>query len=298
VLAVGDLHLENFGTWRLADGRHGWGVNDADEAAELPYTNDLVRLVASIELSRERLGLELRAPAVAELVLGGYADALAGGGAPVVVEECAPALAGAIRDAIETEYDFWEELLEESRAEPGEPPRGETARALELARSCMPAGVTEVRAAARAAGAGSLGRVRVTVIALRDGEYVAREAKRLAPPAAAWATGADRWPDDLPARLTAAARRLPDPALRYVDRFVVRRLAPHSHKATLRKRMPAGEIEALLAAMGRETANVHLGSPGADAVAADLARRPDGWLHRAARAMARDTAADFREWTG
>ena len=36
VLAVGDIHLENFGTWRDADGRLVWGVNDFDEAAEMP----------------------------------------------------------------------------------------------------------------------------------------------------------------------------------------------------------------------------------------------------------------------
>ena len=32
VLAVGDIHLENFGTWRDVDGRLVWGVNDFDEA--------------------------------------------------------------------------------------------------------------------------------------------------------------------------------------------------------------------------------------------------------------------------
>src|SRR5262245_62126404 len=47
VLAVGDIHLENFGTWRDADGRLVWGVNDFDEAAEMPYLLDLVRLAAS-----------------------------------------------------------------------------------------------------------------------------------------------------------------------------------------------------------------------------------------------------------
>ena len=36
VLAVGDIHLENFGTWRDAEGRLIWGVNDFDEAAEMP----------------------------------------------------------------------------------------------------------------------------------------------------------------------------------------------------------------------------------------------------------------------
>jgi uncharacterized protein (DUF2252 family) len=53
VLAVGDLHVENFGTWRDADGRLCWGVNDFDEADHLPYTQDLVRLSAG---PRESVG--------------------------------------------------------------------------------------------------------------------------------------------------------------------------------------------------------------------------------------------------
>src|SRR5260370_39458377 len=40
VLAVGDLHVENFGTWRDVEGRLGLGVNDIDGANTLPYTND------------------------------------------------------------------------------------------------------------------------------------------------------------------------------------------------------------------------------------------------------------------
>src|SRR6266850_2428539 len=51
VLAVGDLHLENFGTWRDADGRLVWGVNDFDEAAVMPYLLDLVRLATSTRLA-------------------------------------------------------------------------------------------------------------------------------------------------------------------------------------------------------------------------------------------------------
>src|SRR5262245_33077555 len=53
VIAVGDLHLENFGTWRDAEGRLAWGVNDFDEAATLPYTSDLIRLATSTILGRE-----------------------------------------------------------------------------------------------------------------------------------------------------------------------------------------------------------------------------------------------------
>src|SRR2546426_3996454 len=44
VLAVGDLHVENFGTWRDAEGRLGGGGNDFHETWPPPYTNHLVRL--------------------------------------------------------------------------------------------------------------------------------------------------------------------------------------------------------------------------------------------------------------
>ena len=54
VLAVGDIHIENYGTWRDGDGRLAWGVNDFDEAAEMPYVLDLVRLAASALLGSGR----------------------------------------------------------------------------------------------------------------------------------------------------------------------------------------------------------------------------------------------------
>src|SRR5207302_4133858 len=59
VLAVGDLHVENFGTWRDAEGRLVWGVNDFDEAWPLPYTNDLVRLATSALVAREYHDLKI-----------------------------------------------------------------------------------------------------------------------------------------------------------------------------------------------------------------------------------------------
>src|SRR5258708_3495390 len=51
VLGVGDLHLENLGTWRDREGRLVWGINDFDEACRLPYANDLVRLAVSAALA-------------------------------------------------------------------------------------------------------------------------------------------------------------------------------------------------------------------------------------------------------
>ena len=64
ILSIGDTHIENFGTWRDEEGRHAWGVNDFDEAAELPWTSDLVRLATSVILAADaktRCGESLRA---------------------------------------------------------------------------------------------------------------------------------------------------------------------------------------------------------------------------------------------
>src|SRR5215472_3606512 len=56
LLAVGDLHVENFGTWRDIEGRLIWGINDFDEVWPLPYTNDLIRLATSALLARMNCG--------------------------------------------------------------------------------------------------------------------------------------------------------------------------------------------------------------------------------------------------
>ena len=47
VVAVGDLHIQNFGSWRDGRGRLIWGVNDYDEVATMSFATDLVRLAAS-----------------------------------------------------------------------------------------------------------------------------------------------------------------------------------------------------------------------------------------------------------
>src|SRR5208283_5799248 len=83
VLSVGDLHVENFGTWRDAEGRLVWGVNDFDEAGPLPYANDLVRLATSAFLAVEQLHVSPQ-DAGGE-ILRGYQDALKGGGNPFVL---------------------------------------------------------------------------------------------------------------------------------------------------------------------------------------------------------------------
>src|SRR6476620_5591680 len=68
VVAVGDLHVENFGTWRDKEGRLVWGVNDFDEAARMPYAVDLTRLVTSAILAQSENKLTIDAAGAATAV--------------------------------------------------------------------------------------------------------------------------------------------------------------------------------------------------------------------------------------
>src|SRR5271167_3043685 len=87
VLAVGDLHVENFGTWRDIEGRLVWGINDFDEAAVLPYTIDLVRLAASAMVAITAGHLTLKPKDACAAILQGYKESLAHHGRPYVLEE-------------------------------------------------------------------------------------------------------------------------------------------------------------------------------------------------------------------
>src|SRR5213596_2614848 len=87
VLAVGDLHIENFGTWRDAEGRLVWGVNDFDEVCELPFTNDLVRLATSARLAADERGLRLSHHEADDAIVEGYRHGLELGGRAFVLDE-------------------------------------------------------------------------------------------------------------------------------------------------------------------------------------------------------------------
>jgi uncharacterized protein (DUF2252 family) len=74
---VGDLHVENFGTWRDTEGRLVWGINDFDESERLPYTYDLARLATSAVLAIDDGMLRVRRRAACDAVLDSYRDSLA-----------------------------------------------------------------------------------------------------------------------------------------------------------------------------------------------------------------------------
>src|SRR5579864_9502392 len=110
VLAVGDLHVENFGTWRDVEGRLVWGINDFDEAYELPYTVDLVRLAASAHMAIKGEHLSLGTRDACDAILDGYEKGLSSGGTAFVLEEHHPWLRSMVTGALRNAQRFWAKL--------------------------------------------------------------------------------------------------------------------------------------------------------------------------------------------
>ena len=304
LLAVGDLHLENFGIWRDSRNRLVWGINDFDEACQVPFTLDLVRLATSIILAAEAVEVEAPIGKVAELLLAGYGDGLEAAGAPTLLENGnGHELMALVTTVNEPSATFWAKKLNED----DNPAIGakELPRGLDdVFRSAFPRGsIPAYRRQRKPGGLGSLGRRRYLAVMKRnDHQPIAREAKALVPSALSWL---EMRPAamSLTATLLQRAVRSPDPWLQVHDRWLVRQLAPDAFKIEL----PASKEDcrlvfapALLRAMGFETANVHLGSrsPSDLQLAMDRLRRDLGqdWLAGATGRMERVTRKDHGAW--
>jgi hypothetical protein len=290
VLGVGDLHLENFGTWRDADDRLIWGVNDVDEVCRIPYTLDLSRLATSALLAIREGHLAITVRSACEAILKGYAASIDAGGKAFVLEDRHAwlrdvALARA-RDP-ERAARYWEKLKSCPPAS-GRVPRKKL-------RAQLPDPEARCKFFHRVTGVGSLGRPRFVVIAEGShGAPIAREAKALLPSAASWARG-DNPPKIYVRKLLSKAIRVPDPYFVVTRHWIMRRLAPDSARIDLGD-LPAERDELkLLRAMGWETANFHLGSKRRK-IAAHLDGLKGRWLEHAAEEMAAATTEDFRAW--
>jgi len=284
VQAVGDLHIENFGTWRDLEGRLVWGVNDVDEACRVPYTNDLVRLATSATLATRHGRFHLGERDICEAVLEGYTTAIERGGRPFVLEERHRWLRSLALNKLRHPVPYWAAFDAMPRAT-GEIPKS-------ILRAALPHPRLPYRVVRRVAGVGSLGRTRVVALAEWGGARVAREAKAWLPSAAVWATGRRTIGQD-PAKLLARAVRTPDPFQTFHDKWIVRRLAPDCSRIELGDLPTVRDDRRLLRAMGWETANLHVGRTPSR-VRADLRTRPRRWLERAASKMADAVEADWR----
>ncbi len=292
VLAVGDLHVENYGTWRDVEGRLVWGVNDFDEADRMPFTLDLVRLATSAGLAATEGHLNIDLKQACAAIIAGYTGALRVGGRAVVLSEndrwLRKLATGRLRDPV----TFWARMQALPTARGSLPAN---LKALLVRR--LPDGAGNVRFVRRRSGLGSLGRERLVAIAAWHGSAVAHEAKALAPSAWEWAHGDHAAGRIFYLDLAASAVRCPDPLIEVRDGWLVRRLSPDCSRIELSS-LPRQRDEArLLRAMGWEAGNIHLGTRGAGkAILADLKRRKPAWLREAATKMGRLVRYDWKEW--
>src|SRR5471032_3231735 len=75
VWACGDLHLENFGSYKGDNRLVYFDLNDFDEAALAPFTLELVRFLASIMVAAKSLGLpQAQANELCRLFVDVYRD--------------------------------------------------------------------------------------------------------------------------------------------------------------------------------------------------------------------------------
>lgn len=285
---VGDLHVENFGTWRDTEGRLVWGVNDFDEAFPMAFTVDLVRLLASAQIACPGGDLGIHSKTAAEICLTSYRDGLKAGGKPFVLAEEQTPLREMARHRLRDPEKFWHRL-EKQRAVKS-PPRT-VERVLEAA---MLETESPTRFLHRVAGTGALGHERYVALAFHKGGRIAREAKARCPSACVWA--GERGKKDYYRRLIERSVRCPDPFLVLTDEWLVRRLSPDCCRLELSDLPERPDKEALLAAMGWETANIHLANGKPADVVKYLSKLRPAELHEAATAMLQELRRDWKRW--
>ena len=293
VLAVGDLHIENFGTWRDSEARLVWGINDFDEVSAMPYTIDLVRLAASAHLAIDAGHVSIDHREACGAILDGYKAGLEAGGNPWVLSAKHIWLSELV--ALRDPAGFWGKM--EALPDWQGPVPKEARKGIER---LMPAKKLPLRFAHRVAGLGSLGRQRFVALAEHSGAQICREAKALAPSAWLWATGKPIGKNG-PARIRYQEAldisvRAVDPFVHLKNCWIVRRLAPDCTRVELGSVPRDKDKSKLLHAMGWETANIHLGSKRTDAILRDMSKREAHWLHGAAANMVKATTADWQKW--
>jgi hypothetical protein len=293
VRAVGDLHIENFGTWRDREGRLVWGVNDFDEAHPLPFANDLVRVAVSALLAIHLdPGIRLKAPDIFDQLVEGYSASLLRGGEPLVLMERHPKLRQMAVERLRDPSVFWTNLEAKTKALSRDLPDGSRRGFAKM----MPEGAKPSYYSLKMPkGLGSLGRRRFLALATWQGGTIAREAKDVVPSACLWAAKetagrGNPWLE----RTVDSAVRCADPLYRVSGRWLVRRLAPDCCRVDLEQLTHHADMASLLHSMGWETANIHLGALKAPKkILYALKNLSTKWLAEASQAMFAQTLKDW-----
>lgn len=294
VLSVGDLHLENFGTWRDADGRLVWGVNDFDEAAVMPSVLDLVRLATSIRLAPNPA---IGAREAAAALLDGYREGL-DNPQPALLFEGQTWLRPYAEPGEGKPEKFWNTVARYPAATP--PPTITAALRASLPRDVARNEIRLVRIPKK--GGGGLGRPRYAAIAYWRGGQIIREAKALVPSAWSWAHGEGGRARSNFMALATGRYRAPDPFLHVRHSFILRRIAADSRKIELGDDAGRKLQRRLIKAMAYDVASIHAaGAVPVSQLKDDLKRRQRrqrDWLDAAAEVAEEKVKRDFREWRG
>lgn len=289
VLAIGDTHLENFGTWRDAEGRLVWGANDFDDAAVMPYALDLVRLTASALLAAGENGPG--AQAIAASVLAGYLRAMQAP-MPIILERDHKWLRKALTLPDSERRAFWDKFATLPDGAVPVPPAFAAALQASLPDNCA-----AFLPKPRTAGTGSLGRPRFIAYTDYKGGPVLREAKAMLQ--SAWSLVHAPQDQTIHAVEIADGRmRCADPHYRLIGSVLVRRLSPSSIKIEI-DRDPDLLLSAdMLDLMGFEIGNCHAGdASSAPAILRDIKARRQDWLAGAAKAVAAMIVAEQKIWS-
>ena len=287
VLAVGDIHLENFGTWRDVEGRLIWGVNDFDEAAEMPYLIDLVRLGASATLGVPHLDTDKH---ICAHILDGYRAGLADP-QPIVLDQDDAWMRKLFVVREDERQHFWDKMQALSAGK-ARPPK----KYIKALRAAFPDPKIDITVKPRSAGLGSLGRPRYVGMGDWNGGHVVREVKAMMP--SAWTLSNGRSSKAIRCYEIATGRhRAPDPWYDLRKGISVRRLSPNNRKLDTAKEAAALASPKMLQAMARDLAAIHLGSANhRAAIEKDLRKRMHGWLYAAVERAADAVRADQAKW--
>ena len=264
-----------------------WGVNDFDEAAEMPFPLDLVRLATSA-LVADKLQANSK-DEICAAILTGYRDGLIKPKPFVLDRDCAW-LRTLVAISDKERAKFWRKI-EAAPQEPA-PERYQTALV-----AAMPEPQTAMTTARRVAGAGSLGRPRWIGRMEWRGGPVVREAKALL--MSNWYRTHRPLSTSVHCAQIASARyRAPDPWYAVTDKIVVRRISPNNRKIEAGDQAFSDLTGEMLRAMGQDLASVHLGNADvASAITDDLDRCDQGWLTANARKMAEAVKRDYQVYS-
>jgi Uncharacterized protein conserved in bacteria (DUF2252) len=288
VPSIVDAHLLNHGTYLDAEGRIILDNNDRDEAWPMEWTNDIVRLGTSCVVDNPRMSLNFEH--TCDAIKTGYRKGLENGPKAFVLALKHRKLRRmAIRRLQQQDIElFWEKLLSLPLA------KDVPASARKAFTASFPKG-TKFTIHTRVAGVGSLGRQRFVALAMIGDDWVAREAKAYLPSAMAMVQNVSNPPCYFQQIIDHSVCS-PDPYLKIIGKWIVRRLSPACSKFELRD-LAGSDEWALLKAFGRIACNIHTWDPKVRRrVLADFQRRPKYWLEDGIEKMSALTKNDRKDW--